>query len=142
MDALELRVTRSAQWFYWVAGLSVVNIFAAKAGFEFMFGSGVVQIAPAFGQTAGFVVDVIVVGGFALFGLLASRRHTWAFIVGMLLYAADGAIYVALQDYLPAVFHAIVLYVLWQGVRASIALNRLPAETRSMVMPHSDTASS
>ena len=142
MDALELRLTRSAQWFYWIAGLSLINVFAAKEHFEFMFGSGAVEVAPAFGQTTAIVIDVIIVGAFALFGFLASKRQTWAFILGMILYAADGAIYVLLQDYLPALFHAYVLYVLYLGVRASMTLNSTLVDTRSMVMPHAAVAPS
>jgi hypothetical protein len=134
--ALEVRLARSANWFYWVAGLSLVNVFAARGNFEFMLGSGAVEVAPEFGQTVAIVVDVLVIGGFALFGYLASKRHTWAFVVGMLLYAADGALYIVAQDDLPAIFHAFVLYVLFLGLQASIALNKLPVESRAMVMPH------
>jgi len=141
MDAaLMARLARSANWFYWIAGLSLVNVFAMRENFEFMLGSGAVEVAPQFGQTAAIVVDVVVIGGFALLGLLASKRHSWAFVLGMLAYAADGALYVLAGDYLPAVFHAFVLYVLFLGLQASMALNRLPAETRAIVMPHASDA--
>jgi len=141
MDAaLQARLARSANWFYWVSGLSLVNIFAARENFGFMLGSGAVEVAPQFGQTVAVVVDVVVIGGFALLGLLASKRHTWAFVVGMLLYAADGGLYVLAQDYLPALFHAFVLYVLFLGLQASMALNKLPADSRAIVMPHASAA--
>jgi hypothetical protein len=137
--ALESRLARSANWFYWIAGLSLINAFAAKSNFEFLFGSGAVAIAPAFGQTIMIVVDVVVVGGFALFGYLAGKRHTWALAIGMLLYAADGALYLIAQDYLPVLFHAYVLYLLFLGLKASMALNRIPVDARTMVMPHAST---
>jgi hypothetical protein len=133
--ALEARLARSAGWFYWIAGLSLVNAFAVKSNFQFLFGSGAVEYAPAFGQNAMIAIDAIVIGGFALFGFLAGRRHTWAFVLGMLLYAADGALYLLIKDYLPVLFHAYVLYLLFLGMQASMALNRLPVETRTMVMP-------
>jgi hypothetical protein len=133
---LEARLARSANWFYWIAGLSLVNAFAVKSGYVFFLGSGAVEIAPAFGQTAMIVIDVTVVGGFALFGYLAGRRHTWAMAIGMLLYAADGALYFFGHDYLAAAFHAYVFFVLFQGLQASMDLNRLPVDTRTMVMPH------
>jgi hypothetical protein len=138
--SLEVRLARSANWFYWIAGLSLINAFALKSNFEFILGSGAVQAAPAFGQTAMIVVDTVVVGGFALFGYLASRRHTWAFVVGMLLYALDGVVYILAQDYIPVLFHAYVLYVLFTGLQASMALNSIPQETRTMVMPHAQIA--
>ncbi len=141
MEALELRLARSANWFYWIAGLSLLNVFAASTNFEFVLGSGFVQAAAAFGTGAQIAIDAAVIGSFALLGLLASRRHTWAFIVGMILYALDGAIYLVVQDYFPVIVHAFVLYVLYVGVRASMALNSVPAETRTMVMPHAGTGS-
>jgi len=133
---LEQRLARSANWFYWIAGLSVVNVFAAKSSFQFVLGSGAVEAAPAFGTTAAIVIDVCVIGGFAILGFLAARRHTWAFILGMVLYALDGLIFLVAQDYIAAAFHAFVLYVLFLGAQASIALNRMPVESRTMVMPH------
>jgi hypothetical protein len=134
--ALEARLARSASWFYWIAALSLINAFTINSGYVFFLGSGVVEAAPAFGQTAMIVIDAVVVGGFALFGFLGSRRQTWAMAIGMILYAGDGALYLFAKDYLAAAFHAYVLFVLFLGVQASIALNRLPVETRTMVMPH------
>lgn len=37
---LEQRLARSANWFYWIAGLSLVNAFAAQSHYEFILGSG------------------------------------------------------------------------------------------------------
>src|SRR5579859_2749666 len=71
---LEQRLARSANWFYWIAGLSLVNVFAAKSSFQFVLGSGAVEAAPAFGATAAIVIDVCIIGGFAILGFLAARR--------------------------------------------------------------------
>lgn len=135
-SALEQRLARSANWFYWIAGLSLVNVFASQSNYEFVLGSGAVEAAPAFGTIAAIVIDSCIIGGFAVLGYLAARRHTWAFVLGMVLYALDGLIFLFAKDWLAAGFHAFVLYVLFLGVQASIALNRIPAETRTMVMPH------
>lgn len=137
--ALEQRLARSANWFFWIAGLSLVNVFAMKENFSFLLGSGAVEAATAFNLPAEIAIDASVIGGFALFGFLASRRHTWAFVVGMIFYAIDGLLYVMVQDYLPAIFHLFVLYVLFLGLQASIALNRMSVETRTMVMPHASS---
>lgn len=136
---LEQRLARSANWFYWIAGLSLVNAFAAQSHYEFVLGSGAVEAASAFGTTAAIVIDACVIGGFAILGFLAGRRHTWAFVLGMVLYALDGLIFLVAHDYIAAGFHAFVLYVLFLGAQASIALNRMPVETRTMVMPHAST---
>ena len=138
---LQQRLKSSANWFYWIAGLSLVNVFTMSQHFEFVAGSGIVQVAPDFAsRSVAYIIDAIVIGGFALFGLLGSRRQTWAFVLGMLLYAADGGIYVLGQDYLPAIFHAYVLWLLYLGLRASMALNQMPVDNRMMVMPHQTTA--
>ena len=135
-SALEQRLARSANWFYWIAGLSLVNAFAAKSNYEFVLGSGAVQVAAAFGTTAQIVIDACVIGGFAILGFLAARRHTWAFVLGMILYALDGVLFLVAQDWIAAAFHGFVLYVLFLGAQASMALNRIPVESRMMVMPH------
>jgi hypothetical protein len=140
--ALEAKLARSASWFYWIAGLSLVNAFTASTNFEFVLGSGIVQIAAAIGGTAMYVIDAAVIGAFALLGSAASRRHTWAFAVGFIVYAADGVFYLMASDWLAAAFHAYVLFWLWQGISASMALGRAAAagDARSIVMPHVETS--
>lgn len=139
--ALEARLARSANWLYWIAGLSLINAFTATTNFQFILGSGIVQIAAAIGGTAMFLIDAAVIGAFALLGFLSSRRQTWALALGIILYAADGVLYLAASDWIAAAFHAYVLFWLFQGVGASMSLNRAVAagDGRSIVMPHAVT---
>lgn len=121
-----------ASWFYWIAGLSVINSVIALfgTGWGFILGLGITQIFDAFGQkfeNAGKAVvlflDLIVAGVFVLFGVLAHKRHTWAFVVGMVLYALDGLIFLLVQDWLGLGFHAFVLFCLFRGFQACRELN-------------------
>ncbi|MFQ5608913.1 MAG: hypothetical protein ACE5F8_01425 [Woeseiaceae bacterium] len=39
----------------------------------------------------------------------------WAYILGMIVYALDGLIFVLVQDWVSVGFHAFVLFMLWGG---------------------------
>jgi hypothetical protein len=120
-----------ASWFYWIAALSLVNSVVAFTGsdWRFIVGMGITQIfdamAPEFG-TAGkaivLLLDLMAAGVFVLFGVFANKRHQWAFIVGMVFFALDGAIFLIVQDWIGVAFHVFVLYCLFRGVKACRAL--------------------
>jgi len=130
--ATAAQLKSGASWFYWVAGLSLINSAVALSGtgWGFIVGLGITQIFDAIGQqfgTAGkavvLVLDLIVAGVFVLFGVLSHKRHTWAFVLGMVLYALDGLIFLIAQDWLGLGFHAFVLFCLFRGVKACRELN-------------------
>jgi hypothetical protein len=121
-----------ASWFYWIAALSLVNSFAASTGsdWRFILGLGITQIIDAFGQSVegtgrliALVLSLIVAGVSILFGVLAGKRHTWAFIIGMALFALDGLIFLLVQDWIGVAFHAFVLYCFFRGFQACRTLN-------------------
>src|SRR5437867_3953001 len=100
--ATEGQLKSGASWFYWIAGLSLVNSVVAftGSGWSFILGLGITQVIDVFGQSLEsggklvmLILDVVAAGVFILFGVFAHKRHTWAFVVGMLLYALDGLIY-------------------------------------------------
>ena len=126
-----------ASWFYWVAGLSLVNTVMALAGssFRFIFGLGVTQLISEFGSqlgTAGqgvaLVLDLLAAGVLVLFGVFSHKGHSWAFIIGIILFALDGIIFLLEQDWLGVGFHAFVLFCL---VRGFIACRELKTGARS-----------
>jgi hypothetical protein len=133
--AVEQQVKSGANWFYWIAGLSLVNsaLSAFNAGGRFFFGLGVTQLTDALGAVLGedlgpsfgiafrivaFIIAVGVAGLFALFGLFANRGRKWAFMVGMALYGLDALVFVWGRDYLSIALHAFALFGLFRGVRA------------------------
>ena len=124
----------SSSWFFWIAGLSVINSLIAVFGGElrFVFGLGVTSVADALslqsgttGKTVSFVFTLLMAGLFVIFGVLAKKFFHWAFIVGMVVYALDGLLLLYAQDYLPLAVHAFVLFRLSQGVSASKKLGEL-----------------
>src|SRR5262245_23033967 len=140
LTELHRRVTSGGSWFYWVAGLSLVNSFAALSGsnWGFIFGLQITQIIDHFARETGgnaktiaMVLDVLAAGVLVLFGVFACRRHIWAFIVGMILYGLDALLTVISQYWLGVAFHAWVLFSLFVGLKAALQINRALAGTRT-----------
>jgi hypothetical protein len=136
---LEKRMISSAQWFYWIAILSVVNsvvnlmrqdelsLFGRTSSvFVNQVASGLARRHPDWfgifqGVALGFACCAA--GGFALIGRASIRRETWCYIIGIALYALDTILALVFQHYLMAVFHVIVLYLLNVGLQLCRRLN-------------------
>ncbi len=123
-----------ANWFYWIAGLSIINslISLFEGGWGFIFGLGITQLVDAIArgilaeqaEAAGLIrgialgASVFFAGLFLLFGWLANRRQGWAFLIGMVLYLLDGLLFLLVQDWLSLAFHGFALYRMFQGYAA------------------------
>jgi hypothetical protein len=136
---LERRVRSAARWFYWVAGLSLVNTFMASSeqGSVFLVGLAVPLMVYFFaahlgsaGPAVGIGISVAAAALFAMFGYFAWKRHSWSFIVGMVLYGLDAALAVVAgvlsgdwSTVGPMVgFHVFVLFWLYMGLKANLEL--------------------
>jgi len=128
------RLKSGARWFYWVAGLSLVNTIAAFAGghIHFVVGLGVTQVVDLVARKAGaaatlpaLVIDVMIAGAFLVIGLWSSRCNQFAFGIGMLLYAADGALLFLAHDWLGVAFHGLALFYMYRGFAAAQQLRGL-----------------
>ena len=120
-------VQSGARWFWWIAGLSLVNtvFLHSGAGINFVIGLGVTllsDVAFASAKPIAFLIDAVAIGFFALMGLLATRGKLAAFYVGLAVYALDALIYVRLQDWMPVAFHALAFYFIVRGAMALRAL--------------------
>ncbi len=116
-----------ANWFYWIAGLSLVNTIAALSGtnWRFLLGLGVTQVVDAVakdigsvGKGAALVVNAFIAGVFILFGVFANKGMKWAFIVGMIFFGLDTLLEVLFSDWIGVAFHGYVLWCLWRGYSA------------------------
>lgn len=144
-DALQNTVNSGANWFFWIAGLSLINsmIIFFEGSWSFAVGLGITQVfdgvALAFVENgaggwiklAALVADIVVVCIFIGFGFLGRARHVWAFIVGMLLFAIDTLILIAAFDVLGIIIHAVALFFLFGGLSAARRLNAELAGTRN-----------
>lgn len=129
---LDNRIRNGANWFFWIAGLSLINtiVFLFGGSFTFVIGLGATQIIDGFMSALsiqlgtgwsivrliGFIVDAIVAGIFIVFGFLGRKRFRVAIIIGMIVYALDGVILLLFKDFLGTAFHAFALF----GIGGSI----------------------
>jgi hypothetical protein len=159
-----VKITKSfengSKWFYWIAGLSLVNSVAhlAHANFSFVIGLGITQIVDAIALAGtqrhpeisvviniiAFIFAAIFAGIFALFGWLAGRKHGWAFIVGLILYVPDGLIFLLIQDWMSIAFHGFAFVCILTGYTNLRKLNQLQAfavQQQPVVIPGLENSS-
>jgi hypothetical protein len=127
---LEQRRKRGLSWFYWVAALSMLNaiIELTHGTWSFIFGLSLTQIVDGLFMGANpdsdafsfpaLVLDAVIAGGIALLGYFAIKGHQSACIVGMVLYALDGVVFLTFGDPMAAAVHAFALWGMWRGLAA------------------------
>ena len=124
---VEKHFRSGAGWFYWIAGLSLVNSVLTILGSEwgFFFGLGITMFVDVIGTEIGgpavviaLVFNVMLAGVFVLFGFFAGRNQKWAFITGMVLYTLDGMLFLLVGDFLSLIFHAFALWCIVRGYKA------------------------
>ena len=128
---LERRVRSAARWFFWIAGLSLINTFSAssRGGVVFVIGLGVTQLIDGMasqlgqnGTAVALVIDVLAAGLFVLLGVFAWKRQSWCFIAGMVLYGLDAVLFLVGGLWLGLGFHAFVIFWMFQGLKANMQL--------------------
>ena len=124
-----------AKWFFWIAGLSLVNSLIVLFGgnLYFLVGLAITQIidaiAAAMAQESGaefgavakiiaFLADVGIAGVFVAFGIFARKGQKWSFITGMCLYAFDGLLFLLFKQFLALGFHLFILWKLYDGLKS------------------------
>ena len=130
---IENEIRDGANWFYWIAVLSVINTMIIMFGgnWNFIIGLGITQIIDAYGyelsvnmgnyiNIAAFVLNLAIAGFFALIGFYANKKRRWSFLLGMFLYGIDGLLFLIVLDYLSIAFHLIALYFMYKGYIANI----------------------
>lgn len=137
-ETLDAKARQGANWFFWVAALSIVNsvISLSEGDRHFVIAMGLTQIvdgiAAAIAQqnaeistmvrAVAFAISVATAGVAGLFGVLARKGFLAAFVVGMGLYLLDGLLFLLFQDWLSLGFHAFALFGMWHGFTATRSL--------------------
>ncbi|WP_269537310.1 DUF4339 domain-containing protein [Cerasicoccus fimbriatus] len=124
-----------ARWFYWIAAFSVINSVIAffQGGVYFVIGLAYTQIVdliafslePEIGNIAlivGLVINLVISGVFALFGLFSLKGIRALMVCGIGLYVIDGLIFLLSADWLSVAFHGYASFCL---IRGFISLNTL-----------------
>ncbi len=130
---LEGQIRSGASWFYWIAGMSVINtvISMAGGGTSFVIGLGFTQVVsavasilikegadPSLLNVLAFAINLAISAVFVVFGIFARKPRRWAFIAGIAIYLLDAVVFLLAQDWMSLIFHAIALYGLYSGFRA------------------------
>lgn len=144
---LERRMLGGANWFFWIAALSLINsiISLSSGGWGFSLGLGLTQIFDSLGQsavahgmggwvqTSMFLMNLAIIGLFVAFGVFARKANMSAFITGFIIYVLDTVIYIfigKIGDFylfsgaiLGIIIHAVALYFIFSGLLAARKLN-------------------
>ena len=125
-------VQSAARWFWWIAGLSLINTIMSVSGSHtnFVMGLGFTAMSDALfaaNPGIGFVMDAMALGFFIFVGFQAKQGKLWAFYVGIAAYVLDALIYLIVQDWMPVAFHALAIYFIFKGV---MSLRAAPGSAR------------
>jgi hypothetical protein len=121
-------VLHGADWFFWLAILSVINslIVYYYQTPNTPIALGITQWLD--GTHSGFnatmsgsalVINILIAGVLAAFGLMARRGSDLAFVVGIFLYVIDAFLTVGLRDVFGFGVHLLALFFLVKGLLAS-----------------------
>lgn len=153
---LEAQRRNGANWYFWIAGLSIVNTVVHLSGGQgnFVIGLGLTLLISAFStglvqqadpqvalavKAIAFCVCLAIAGVVAIFGVLARKGQNWAFPLGMFFYAIDGLIYLVFGDYMSFGFHIFALFCLFNGYKAARSLRAI--ESQAIAAPFAEPAS-
>ena len=143
---LASRYKSGANWFYWIAGLTLVTSFLSFTGadWRFLISLGTTQVIDAmaaeFSDEGGtlkiiaMVLDVILAGVFVVFGVLANKKLLWAYILGMAIFVLDGLVSLVVQDWIGAIAHVVVLIFMVPGFMAGrklVEIEEMMAESQA-----------
>jgi hypothetical protein len=131
---LEAVVNSGAKWFYWIAGLSLVNTALSFFGSDrrFVIGLGLPEVVDAIakeeeagGGVVNLSLDLLIVGMFVFFGYKACQRSKAAFLTGMIVYVLDAGLLLLGEEYFSVAFHGLALIYIFKGFSANNQLRVL-----------------
>jgi len=121
-------VLHGADWFIWLAVLSVINslivYFYNTPNTPIALGitQWVDGTTTAFNSTmtmSALAINLLIAGALAMFGLLARRGSDIAFVVGIFVYVIDAFLMIGMKDFFGFGFHLLGLFFLVKGLLAS-----------------------
>jgi len=133
--ALVRRVENGGRWFYWIAGLSLINFALYAIGSDLGFALGTAidwfldGVLQAFAPSFTWLAHVGTIALFVFLGMRATAGATWAFVVGGVLYAVDGLVFVLAAEWIAIAIHAFALFGI---VSAVLALRKLGGDSLSL----------
>jgi hypothetical protein len=153
-ERLAAVVARGAHWFYWIAGLTALNIFllAIKAPFSLAVGLGSPSLVYRFLAQSGtavelpplnfdiVLIDLVLCGLLGLFGWFSSQGNRVIFIIGTIFVFLDSLLFIFPLFSIPAlIVHTVGLVMMVKGVvalgKVDEVIAREEAEARPLSLP-------
>jgi len=126
------RMKSGANWFFWIAALSMITSILSISGasWRFFLSLGITQFIDGFavglsstvgtaGLVIGIVLDIFITAIFAGLGVLAGRKQLWAFVLGMVLFALDALLLLFFFDVIAILFHGLAIFYIFRGFQAA-----------------------
>jgi len=119
-------ISNSAQWFYWIAGLSVLNTIMTLTGNNLIFpiGLGLSSFLDNLLPQETIPIKIAFVLFFIAMGVFATQGKKWAFIAGVLVYILDAGLLYVTKSWLMVGFHVYVLLHLYFGLKICLRQNK------------------
>lgn len=146
-DELFQSYKSGANWFYWIAALSLVTSLITLGGgdWRFLISLGTTQVIDGFAEglseglggatkVIGLVLDIFITALFVMFGVLAGKKYLAAYMIGMVVFLLDGLVSLAFEDWIGVVAHVVVLFFMARGYmvgRQLLALEKEMAEVQA-----------
>lgn len=137
-----------ANWFYWIAGLTLITSIITVGGGEwrFLISLGTTQVIDAIAhvlseqlggatRVIGLVLDIFIIALFVLFGVLAGKKYLWAYLIGMIVFGLDGLVSLIITDWIGVLAHGFVLFFMVRGYMSGRELVALEKEMAQQPPP-------
>lgn len=139
---LRSQMASSANWFFCIAVLSIVNtlLYLGRSNINFLAGLGVTQLSDVLFaplarrifsnsgmiiEVAPLLISVAVSGFFVVCGLATRKGDKRIFIIGMVFYGIDALIVLYFQNWLALGVHVLLLVTLYTGIKTIQKLEEL-----------------
>lgn len=153
---LAAKYRSGANWFYWIAGLTIVTSIMSYTGadWRFLISLGTTQLIDALANVmsaelggapkiVALVLDLILTGVFVVFGVLANKKFLWAYILGMAVFVIDGLVSLLVQDWVGVIAHVVVLVFMVPGFMAGrklVEIEQVMAESQARAETQATTS--
>jgi hypothetical protein len=124
---LDKQLNSGANWFFWIAGLSLLNYVFLYSGSSRVLavGLGITWIIDLIiGSWVALLLDSVVTVAVILLGILAKKGNSSVFIAGMILYGLDSILCLLVGRIVGFVIHLVILYYMYGGLNASMKLSK------------------
>lgn len=117
-------IQKAANWFYWIAGLSIANslVFYFSKDLYFVVGLGITQFIEGVlselkngPSLIALILNLMIAGFFIFFGYMSRKYKKWAFIIGVIIYIIDALIYLYTREWMAVGFHIFAIVMISKG---------------------------